>query len=55
MELLLGMRRTYTGSLNYDEIKEYSYNTHLIQMDVIMPAEQMDGIFGKKPINFSGG
>lgn len=43
------MRRIYTVSLNCSEIKEYSYNTHLMQMDVIMSAEKIDGIFGKKP------
>lgn len=46
------MKRTYTGSLNCDEIKEYSYNTHLMQMDVFMPADKTDGIFGKKPHKF---
>lgn len=53
-ELLPGMRRTYTGSSDCDEIKEYSYVTHLMQMDVVMPAEKIDGIFGKNPMNFSG-
>lgn len=49
--VLQGMR-IYPGSLDCDEIKEHSCITHLRQMDFVMPAEKMEGIFSKKNPKF---